>query len=238
MCCGEIRRSLAILASSPAIGTASKKKLEHDFVAKLCGGMKCGVSELLSRVHVRTALEETRHRSGVTNGGSRMNRCDAKRILCRRIHIRATIDESLCQLRMTKEDRQPDRRKSIFAVRIEQGGIGAEHPQRLNLIAERARLAKRHRCAAIEKVPRQIAVTVVDRKEDGRDAVLPRVEEYGIAIEQCLHALTVVLANGIEELVLRHTVLLGEEEGWQTAYNGYMYTTTNNVVTTHDWLTE
>lgn len=202
MSLGEIRRGLAVIAGGVRIGAVGQEKIDHLIIAKLRRGVQRGVAELLPRIRIRPAREQKTHRAGIANRRRGMNRRYAKGIARRRVHIRATLDQCTRQLGVAKEDRQSDRRKPILRILIEQRRIGVEHPQRQRFITESAGLAERQRSAMIEEQPRQLRMPVVNGKQNRRDAVLPRIDQRRIAIEQRDDRRSVVASDGFEQGLL------------------------------------
>ncbi len=184
MCAGEIRGSLAVISGGARIGAVGEEEIDDVFVAKLRGSVQGGVSKLLARVCVGAAVKEQPHRGGVADGSRGVNRRHAKGVARCRVHLRPALDQRPRQIGLAKEDCQSERRESIFRIRIEQRGIAVEHPQRQRRITERARLAERQHRAAIEKQPRKLRMSVVNREEDRRNAILPRPDQRAIPIEQ------------------------------------------------------
>src|SRR5436190_7631900 len=78
---------------------------------------------LLPRVRIGAALQEKPYRRAVADGHGRMNRRYTQWIFCGRVHVRAALDQLAGELRMAKENRQADRRKTVLAVSVEKSGL-------------------------------------------------------------------------------------------------------------------
>jgi len=96
---------------------------------------------LLPRVRIGAALQEKPYRRAVADGHGRMNRRYTQWIFCGRVHVRAALDQLAGELRMAKENRQADRRKTVVAQSVQQRRIFVQIRHRRR-IAERASLVK------------------------------------------------------------------------------------------------
>ena len=201
---GEVGGRFAVVAGSAWIGSGGQKKVEHDVVSMLCGGVKRGVSHLLPRVHVGSVFDERLHDCCVAYGGRRVDRCYAKRVARRGVDVGTAIDQHPSKFGLTEEDGQADGRKSVVRVRINQRRIRVQHSRRHLGTPKRAHLAERERGAAVEEELRQLRMPVVDREEDRRDAVLAGAEERRIGVKKARHCRGTVFADGVEQLFLLH----------------------------------